>query len=158
MRKESIAEFHSGEFHSGFNGAALFQVRKDDAQSVLRRAVSFRFNGAALFQVRKAPLWTACGMELSGFNGAALFQVRKAVVADAMGAGRGSFNGAALFQVRKVDFNSSKLVSLRRFNGAALFQVRKGRTGNEPHMRLAIASMGPHSFKCGKLRSSLTGE
>ena len=36
----------------------------------------------------------------------------------------------------------------KRFNGAALFQVRKGRAGF--YMDAGqLASMGPHSFKCG---------
>ncbi len=36
------------------------------------------------------------------------------------------------------------------FNGAALFQVRKGIDAHYRHRHEDMASMGPHSFKCGK--------
>ena len=38
---------------TGFNGAALFQVRKRDNGAMAGMRLSPRFNGAALFQVRK---------------------------------------------------------------------------------------------------------
>ena len=38
----------------GFNGAALFQVRKDEEYWKIAREILIGFNGAALFQVRKA--------------------------------------------------------------------------------------------------------
>ena len=86
------------------------------------------------------------------------------------------FNGAALFQVRKARRLGDFAPSACGFNGAALFQVRKevhqettsrnshglqwGRTLSSAESLLSIglwkspvrlASMGPHSFKCGKL-------
>ena len=116
-------------------------------------------------------------MTWQGFNGAALFQVRKGVVptfnSDAACL---SFNGAALFQVRKENPYRPIRESISRFNGAALFQVRKvrilsttkniwwklqwGRTLSSAErtkhpvacsLLYRRASMGPHSFKCGKL-------
>ena len=66
------------------------------------------FNGAALFQVRKEMCqnnWQTSGTR---FNGAALFQVRKVVHEYVMVWGRRRrFNGAALFQVRKEDGQSA---------------------------------------------------
>ena len=83
------------------------------------------------------------------------------------------FNGAALFQVRKFHIQRIPSVKLPCFNGAALFQVRKfeyfkdivnqnpmlqwGRTLSSAevsqslnhHSGRSVASMGPHSFKCG---------
>ena len=89
------------------------------------------------------------------------------------------FNGAALFQVRKDWWGSSisrrapvlqwgrtlssaersaiRPVPVRlhyRFNGAALFQVRKEERGEGGKTARPMASMGPHSFKCGKCIST----
>ena len=133
------------------------------------------FNGAALFQVRKEQIRGAKCDPKKVFNGAALFQVRKAVKDQSPGVGAGAssmgphffkcgksarlgaasyalplqwgrtfssaesepwsgtnsdlvilFNGAALFQVRKAIMPSgSGGFFYRFFNGAALFQVRK---------------------------------
>ena len=83
------------------------------------------FNGAALFQVRKLPLYFHNSEKNWGFNGAALFQVRKSGISLAGIFMKAGFNGAALFQVRKY---------LRRNKSATI---------------IGLASMGPHSFKCG---------
>ncbi len=90
----------------------------------LRLKISF--NGAALFQVRKEPQQLDKSSPSSRFNGAALFQVRKA------------------WQLQHFPGVSG------RFNGAALFQVRKGKESRFPQRFPLPASMGPHSFKCGK--------
>ena len=59
------------------------------------------------------------------------------------------FNGAALFQVRKSALETKLIGTIMGFNGAALFQVRKfGWVGGKRWVA-KIASMGPHSFKCG---------
>ena len=60
------------------------------------------------------------------------------------------FNGAALFQVRKNSFRQPLSRAEARFNGAALFQVRKTPITDYHRRREQAASMGPHSFKCGK--------
>ncbi len=67
-----------------------------------------------------------------------------------------SFNGAALFQVRKAEILHTLGASENQgFNGAALFQVRKAREGVTGDLDFRGASMGPHSFKCGKSSLSL---
>ena len=134
----------------GFNGAALFQVRKVDFRGGGAEAKKKGFNGAALFQVRKEHLGLLYRSRASRFNGAALFQVRKEPRKKKEGAeskalqwGRTfssaerirspspsrrplkSFNGAALFQVRKEERYKGAGLTQPRFNGAALFQVRK---------------------------------
>ena len=65
------------------------------------------------------------------------------------------FNGAALFQVRKDAQGLPTLALLFSFNGAALFQVRKAKEILECNDYLVDASMGPHSFKCGKNKRRL---
>ena len=62
----------------GFNGAAIFQVRKETF-TWLSPFHKGSFNGAALFQVRKVIVGRRQRNEQRGFNGAALFQVRKDV-------------------------------------------------------------------------------
>ena len=84
------------------------------------------------------------------FNGAALFQVRKVIPAAFPFFAKQSFNGAALFQVRKEISKPLWSAWRFRFNGAALFQVRKEVDLVDRLLELAIASMGPHFFKCGK--------
>ena len=61
------------------------------------------------------------------------------------------FNGAALFQVRKGDNLAFIIPIAIDFNGAALFQVRKAPCRRRLSRRRLATSMGPHSFKCGKL-------
>ena len=62
--------------YSGFNGAALFQVRKPTTADCAGESV-LCFNGAALFQVRKPQQPVTSMIPPPSFNGAALFQVRK---------------------------------------------------------------------------------
>ena len=85
--------------------------------------------------------------------------------------------GPHSFKCGKVDEDGREVEGVERFNGAALFQVRKavhstacrrmpavlqwGRTLSSAESQVtlslrmdsATASMGPHSFKCGKLRA-----
>ena len=111
----------------GFNGAALFQVRKERRGGDLDGLLVLCFNGAALFQVRKGSTFRHPDEHWNGFNGAALFQVRKVAQAhERQRIGEVSFNGAALFQVRKETNRRYRPSGIcKRFNGAALFQVRK---------------------------------
>ena len=134
---------------SGFNGAALFQVRKSvDAPPFAHSQLCF--NGAALFQVRKSGLRSPSTVEATVLqwgrtlssaevNGAALFEVWEFAC----------FNGAALFQVRKWQTANSA--------NSANSALQWGRTLSSAEVSsdlvkrefLASASMGPHSFKCG---------
>ena len=86
----------------------------------------FGFNGAALFQVRKLASPIAAALEIARFNGAALFQVRKPLRRSR----NRSFSGWAsmgphFFKCGNKDCQTSKDYSQTGFNGAALFQVRK---------------------------------
>ena len=116
-------------------------------------ALPMRFNGAALFQVRKEPLGLKGFKAPSGgFNGAALFQVRKAQVVvspallffqrlqwgrtfssaessdgfDDYPRAQYASMGPHFFKCGKVCEISSAMFARDSFNGAALFQVRKG--------------------------------
>ena len=92
------------------------------------------FNGAALFQVRKFQLGTRTATQVPmlqwgrTLSSAEVKKRRFRPVYCGIG-----FNGAALFQVRKSKAKSGKQLCHPRFNGAALFQVRKYReTGRHP--------------------------
>ena len=115
---------------------------------------------------------------LTAFNGAALFQVRK-VVNQAMEASTATaFNGAALFQVRKDQvfskmqekagvlqwgrtLSSAESISAGLSSGRQLC-LQWGRTLSSAESAPAIRSelvardpsMGPHSFKCGKMNGA----
>ena len=134
-----------------FNGAALFQVRKEVWIGSDLRAVHC-FNGAALFQVRKArsynfPTTTQrllqWGRTFSSAERCNFYHIIATLST--------CFNGAALFQVRKAARRSERATETRRFNGAALFQVRKGELEYGTRQDRRHASMGPHFFKCGKV-------
>ena len=86
-----------------------------------------RFNGAALFQVRKERIvWNCAGDYLKLQWGRTLSSAERWKYSPANDAAD-SFNGAALFQVRKVHNPYIELSDEEAsFNGAALFQVRKG--------------------------------
>ena len=112
------------------------------------------FNGAALFQVRKLRQHRPPQQCPTSFNGAALFQVRKSIQGKNAWPIWQSFNGAALFQVRKYEHHQYRPPKRTSFNGAALFQVRKFVRPFSPGIS-ARASMGPHSFKCGSTRRNL---
>ena len=110
-----------------FNGAALFQVRKVDISRKIMKSRN-HFNGAALFQVRKVP--TPCK-----------FLVRALRLQW----------GRTLSSAESWTFREFIFIFLKYFNGAALFQVRKASLRRESQAKPSQTSMGPHSFKCGKL-------
>ena len=109
-----------------------------------------------------------------GFNGAALFQVRKAGLACPFISPLARFNGAALFQVRKaesrrcgrmeyVELQWGRTLSSAERSGdivvaSGLGKLQWGRTLSSAERLVPLhgwvspsaASMGPHSFKCGK--------
>ena len=135
--------------HSGFNGAALFQVRK----ALFRRLcfwTASRFNGAALFQVRKVFRGTAgfefvkelqWGRTLSSAERASAITEGKAASQASMGPHSFKCGKSGLTQAQ-VD---ARVASM----GPHSFKCGKF-LAFELTPRLAFASMGPHSFKCGK--------
>ena len=155
-------------------GRTLSSAESARAASIARRA-AIASMGPHSFKCGKKLTCFYWYRHLLSFNGAALFQVRKVDGDEFVNGGCCSgFNGAALFQVRKGSQWSKETGGVKRFNGAALFQVRKvagamkmffwhlllqwGRTLSSAescskHQILHCpqqASMGPHSFKCGK--------
>ena len=161
---------------NSFNGAALFQVRKEGlcrwrrpmasalqwgrTFSSAERSASIsqsvyqgrRFNGAALFQVRKEACWTRLCCRSKWLQWGRTFSSAESSLASTVdSATPKSFNGAALFQVRKERSDCRLARFSSGFNGAALFQVRKGDAEYFEDRLNWAASMGPHFFKCGKL-------
>ena len=108
------------------------------------------FNGAALFQVRKDFRHDCTLMESKCFNGAALFQVRKAnqrqtqpMIVGKLQWGR-TFSSAESADTVPTGVEKLMLQWGRTFSSAERWPSAIGiRTKN-------IASMGPHFFKCGK--------
>ena len=84
------------------------------------------------------------------FNGAALFQVRKAKEDALLYACKLSFNGAALFQVRKEHANGNGLHCLVKLQWGRTLSSAESHTEERGGALRSAASMGPHSFKCGK--------
>ena len=132
--------------------------------------------GRTLSSAERDDIWAGDELDEERFNGAALFQVRKVdetAVRELQQAA--SFNGAALFQVRKeaTTGNSGEKSTLLQWgrtlssaesssyerNSIAGSSLQWGRTlssaerpNNDKSACLpSKASMGPHSFKCGKL-------
>src|SRR5579883_2055853 len=67
--------------------------------------------------------------------------------------GRIRFNGAARFCVRKSAGLVPNALRGASFNGAARFCVRKSYQPEGQDKLYEVASMGPHVFACGNLRS-----
>ena len=66
------------------------------------------------------------------------------------------FNGAALFQVRKKMAQAVGAAAAKRLQwGRTLSSAEKAASARRTTARLP-ASMGPHSFKCGKLPASIS--
>ncbi len=115
------------------------------------RQPSGRFNGAALFQVRKGANQPETRSEREKLQwGRTLSSAESYQPTDFVNGNCTGFNGAALFQVRKANINATKNLTVGCFNGAALFQVRKAKNHRRRVCVCYPASMGPHSFKCGK--------
>ena len=110
----------------GFNGAALFQVRKGvshpnqlNTHQGLQWGRTFSSAESALYK-HSGRVSRYC------FNGAALFQVRKAPLPPlATAASYHASMGPHFFKCGKLCEELIGLPILQRFNGAALFQVRK---------------------------------
>ena len=83
------------------------------------------FNGAALFQVRKDPKERKTNDHTRASMGPHFFKCGKQKGGTHKARARRGFNGAALFQVRKERIRARSRPSDSSFNGAALFQVRK---------------------------------
>ena len=190
-----------------FNGAALFQVRKDHSLTIAVPSTRLASMGPHSFKCGKTTAEPTAANRMRRFNGAALFQVRKEQIRIANSKmhafmlqwGRTlssaerldflrcggyilSFNGAALFQVRKAGIDARQqinkdmlqwgrtLSSAERLHALDLAAVlvdtlQWGRTLSSAERtnlrtrrdRRVRASMGPHSFKCGKFRAVKCG-
>ena len=133
-----------------FNGAALFQVRKDKPHPEKPTSL-FGFNGAALFQVRKAnnpDLPISAGWMLQW--GRTLSSAERPCKSQRESGQMLASMGPHSFKCGKRVRRAHQTLYCTGFNGAALFQVRKGRDSAKSVSPIQIASMGPHSFKCGK--------
>ena len=111
----------------GFNGAALFQVRKAE-MSITRR---------------RATVWLQWGRTLSSAESSS--SLRIGVPSSSLQWGR------TLSSAESKETGWQARSNRLGFNGAALFQVRKECRPHSRIFRVPNASMGPHSFKCGKL-------
>ena len=135
----------------GFNGAALFQVRKDSPDRAIFKGFFELQWGRTLSSAERNSAPGLPEPNSRASMGPHSFKCGKPEWRTSRDKGRSRFNGAALFQVRKEFVRSFKGDSgVRCFNGAALFQVRKVDIMSVMNTRLNAASMGPHSFKCGK--------
>ena len=133
-----------------FNGAALFQVRKN-CQGHRPGYGRGRFNGAALFQVRKKVKERKQIMQIKVLQwGRTFSSAEKAPLLIFPPAPARASMGPHFFKCGKSSLHGLADELRRCFNGAALFQVRKiGGIRKKGNMK-TIASMGPHFFKCGK--------
>ena len=110
-----------------------------------------RFNGAALFQVRKE-LWHPLGRcrLRHASMGPHSFKCGKAGSTKYGQRANIGFNGAALFQVRKVRGGVDSRRDHRELQWGRTLSSAES-SSPRPHIQLCgSASMGPHSFKCGK--------
>ena len=146
------AEIHSSSKSPASMGPHSFKCGKACRLPIIQ-AASNCFNGAALFQVRKAGYTLPPNaLKKIASMGPHSFKCGKPFLLGFLFIMQTCFNGAALFQVRK----ENRMLILCQlglsFNGAALFQVRKAACSSIHWRSLVGASMGPHSFKCGKQR------
>ena len=138
---------------TGFNGAALFQVRKVDLPTCQRVFALPCFNGAALFQVRKgARLGSASQIRGWASMGPHSFKC-----------GKNRLEPAWLGKEVKLQWgrtlSSAERITSKRASGSLITSLQWGRTLSSAESKRASqtfngvwsASMGPHSFKCGKL-------
>ena len=134
--------------NSGFNGAALFQVRKL-VDSVLRRQLFRASMGPHSFKCGNSFKLTNPAAECVRFNGAALFQVRKRPLCQCEIDHTGQLQWGRTLS--SAETNSSP------DNRVTSFLLQWGRTLSSAETQIRIlkefvevsASMGPHSFKCG---------
>ena len=111
------------------------------------------FNGAALFQVRKESFCLAIANRLSVLQwGRTLSSAESFSKHKKRRIGIIASMGPHSFKCGKRLMILARLLNCRGFNGAALFQVRKVLARKIFLSAKVSASMGPHSFKCGKLR------
>ena len=134
-----------------FNGAALFQVRKD---AITRLGCMHRdgFNGAALFQVRKAYNSKFHNRKKRRASmGPHFFKCGKAIPFGMATREKTSFNGAALFQVRKDAVDLAKQILAAGLQWGRTFSSAESLKSKGTSVSARKASMGPHFFKCGKM-------
>ena len=132
-------------------GPHFFKCGKN-SPALAGRSKLGRFNGAALFQVRKNQQYRFFPHGKPNFNGAALFQVRKNRVMVRRSKTSLCFNGAALFQVRKKTKGNIMREYTLSLQWGRTFSSAEKRGDRRHCFRIAKASMGPHFFKCGKTK------
>ena len=109
------------------------------------------FNGAALFQVRKEHAWMPLHVgSLFSSMGPHFFKCGKNSSSSSFSAGECSSMGPHFFKCGKRGREVVARAFFPLFNGAALFQVRKVEIQTAPSIACDFSSMGPHFFKCGK--------
>ena len=117
-------EFPPGS--SGFNGAALFQVRKDFSETTIIPTFLQLQWGRTFSSAERNSNDPTNEDALRLQWGRTFSSAESSVFEFSVRTSEPRFNGAALFQVRKEITWRSKSLNRIGFNGAALFQVRKG--------------------------------
>ena len=142
---------------SGFNGAALFQVRKA-INLAGTKSTTGRLQWGRTFSSaeRQTDEFTANGGRV-GFNGAALFQVRKGRAALASGKGLWASMGPHFFKCGKGGGSSGSMMKYSASMGPHFFKCGKPVASTSRRNRRR-ASMGPHFFKCGKDAGQVEGQ
>ena len=126
---------HSKRHNLGFNGAALFQVRKGRSTSQKLQDYWELQWGRTFSSAERRAMASAGETFFARFNGAALFQVRKDQMADC-----------------RVDRRRGRLQWGRTFSSAESLNL------SSLLCVLQLASMGPHFFKCGKVFQGLSAD
>ena len=106
--------------------------------------------GPHSFKCGKKSVLRAMKPDPTSFNGAALFQVRKTIRQYGGGMAKRSFNGAALFQVRKSAASGTSIPAFLGLQWGRTLSSAENQAGWNREVIQYKASMGPHSFKCGK--------
>ena len=118
---------------------------------VVPRQPMLGFNGAALFQVRKAFERIRTIQLYFSFNGAALFQVRKAVTPTRKQAVPVTLQWGRTFSSAESLPWLAGCRSPPRLQWGRTFSSAERVVADAPRGPADKASMGPHFFKCGKL-------
>ena len=133
----------------GFNGAALFQVRKSDQSNPQSRSSRLASMGPHSFKCGSNTNMKISVNTLRASMGPHSFKCGSPHRRPLSQATPTCFNGAALFQVRKLGGGWVRAAS----SAAASMGPHSFKCGSSGAVSLKLlgnlASMGPHSFKCG---------
>ena len=155
---KSLRPFHPTSRFICFNGAALFQVRKEKIVEERDAECPVLQWGRTLSSAESRQIAVAAARPLPSFNGAALFQVRKArCKSRTQSIERRASMGPHSFKCgKRSDSGESSLpVWLRASMGPHSFKCGKEVSPDKARRLARMASMGPHSFKCGKLSDGI---